>query len=87
MSKIIEDPKFRNFLLIATTGHTSRELSSIKSSHHRFYMAGNMGGALSLGLGALLAGKCSLVFGGDAEFVMHMGGLTTTGRYKKLFYS
>jgi len=82
MSKIIENPKFRNYSLIATTGHTSRELSSIKSPHHRFYMAGNMGGALSIGLGALLAGKCSLVFGGDAEFVMHMGGLTTTGRYK-----
>ncbi len=84
MSKIIGDQRFKNYLLVATTGHTSRELSSINSSHHRFYMAGNMGGALSLGLGALLTGKSSLVFGGDAEFVMHMGGLTTAGRYKNL---
>jgi phosphonopyruvate decarboxylase len=44
-------------------------------------MAGNMGGALSLGLGASLADKKTIVCGGDAEFVMHMGGLTTAGRY------
>jgi phosphonopyruvate decarboxylase len=45
-------------------------------------MAGNMGGALSLGLGASLAGKKVIVCGGDAEFVMHMGGLVTAGRYR-----
>ena len=49
---------------------------------NNFYMAGNMGGALSLGLGAALANKKVVVCGGDAEFVMHMGGLTTAGRYK-----
>ena len=48
---------------------------------NNFYMAGNMGGALSLGLGAAKAGKKVIVCGGDAEFVMHMGGLTTAGRY------
>ena len=47
-------------------------------------MAGNMGGALSLGLGASLAGKKVIVLGGDAEFVMHMGGLTTAGRYENI---
>ena len=45
-----------------------------------FYMAGNMGGALSIGFGAAIAGKKVVVCGGDAEFVMHMGGLTTAGR-------
>ena len=49
---------------------------------NNFYMGGNMGGALSLGLGAAKGGKKVLVCGGDAEFVMHLGGLTTTGRYK-----
>ena len=29
-----------------------------------------------------MAGKKVIVCGGDAEFVMHMGGLTTAGRYK-----
>ena len=51
---------------------------------NNFYMAGNMGGALSLGLGASLTGIKVIVLGGDAEFVMHMGGLTTTGRYKDI---
>jgi len=36
---------------------------------------------LSLGLGVAKAGKKVIVCGGDAEFVMHMGGLTTAGRY------
>jgi phosphonopyruvate decarboxylase len=48
---------------------------------NNFYMAGNMGGALSVGLGAAKAGRKIIVCGGDAEFVMHMGGLTTAGRY------
>ena len=44
-------------------------------------MAGNMGGALSVGLGAALGGKKVIICGGDAEFVMHLGGMTTAGRY------
>ena len=69
-------------LFIGTTGNTAREMYSFMPDTDNFYMAGNMGGALSLGLGASMAGKKVIVCGGDAEFVMHMGGLTTTGRYK-----
>jgi len=69
-------------LFIGTTGNTSREMYSFMPETNNFYMAGNMGGALSLGLGGALAGKKVIVLGGDAEFVMHMGGLTTAGRYK-----
>ena len=68
-------------LFIGTTGNTAREMYSYMPDTNNFYMAGNMGGALSLGLGAALAGKKVIVCGGDAEFVMHMGGLTTAGRY------
>ncbi len=68
-------------LFIGTTGNTAREMYSFMPDTDNFYMAGNMGGALSLGLGAALAGKKVIVCGGDAEFVMHMGGLTTAGRY------
>jgi phosphonopyruvate decarboxylase len=71
-------------LFIGTTGNTAREMYSFMAETSNFYMAGNMGGALSLGLGASLAGKKVIVCGGDAEFVMHMGGLTTIGRYKDL---
>ena len=71
-------------LFIGTTGNTAREMYSFMKDTNNFYMAGNMGGALSLGLGASLAGKKVFVLGGDAEFVMHMGGLTTAGRYENI---
>jgi thiamine pyrophosphate-dependent acetolactate synthase large subunit-like protein len=74
--------KFTNedVLFIGTTGNTAREMYSFMPNTNNFYMAGNMGGALSLGFGAAKAGKKVIVCGGDAEFVMHMGGLTTAGR-------
>lgn len=76
--------KFKNTttLFIGTTGNTAREMYSFMKDTNNFYMAGNMGGALSLGLGAAKGGKKVIVCGGDAEFVMHMGGLSTAGRYK-----
>jgi len=73
----------KDVLFIGTTGNTSREMYGVMPNTNNFYMAGNMGGALSLGLGAAISGKKVIVCGGDAEFVMHMGGLTTTGRYNK----
>jgi phosphonopyruvate decarboxylase len=78
--------KFKNTdtLFIGTTGNTAREMYSFMPNTNNFYMAGNMGGALSLGLGVAMAGKKVVVCGGDAEFVMHMGGLTTAGRYKNI---
>lgn len=76
--------KDTNTLFIGTTGNTAREMYSFMKDTNNFYMAGNMGGALSLGLGAALADKKVIVCGGDAEFVMHMGGLTTAGRYKDI---
>lgn len=83
--KLLND-KFKNTntLFIGTTGNTAREMYSFMKETNNFYMAGNMGGALSLGLGAAMGGKKVIVCGGDAEFVMHMGGLTTAGRYKDL---
>ena len=79
-----EQYKNTDTLFIGTTGNTSREMYSFMKDTNNFYMVGNMGGALSLGLGATLAGKKVIVLGGDAEFVMHMGGLTTAGRYKNI---
>jgi len=77
--------KFRRTdnVFIGTTGNTAREMYTFMQETRNFYMAGNMGGALSLGLGAAMAGKKVIVCGGDAEYVMHMGGLTTAGRYSK----
>jgi len=82
--KMNEMFKETNTLFIGTTGNTAREMYSFMPDTNNFYMAGNMGGALSLGLGAAMAGKKVIVCGGDAEFVMHMGGLTTAGRYQNI---
>ena len=71
----------RRVVFIGTTGSTSREMRTCMRDTRNFYMAGNMGGALSIGLGAAKAGHRVIVCGGDAEFVMHMGALATTGRY------
>jgi phosphonopyruvate decarboxylase len=82
--KINETFKDTETLFIGTTGNTAREMYSLMPDTNNFYMAGNMGGALSLGLGAAMAGKKVVVCGGDAEFVMHMGGMTTAGRYENI---
>ncbi len=71
----------KNYLFIGTTGHTAREMYTFMPDTNNFYMAGNMGGALSIGLGAAKSGLKVFICGGDAEFVMHLGGLTTAGRY------
>jgi len=71
----------QDVIFIGTTGNTSREMYAFMSNSNNFYMSGNMGGALSIGLGAAKGGKRVVVCGGDAEFVMHMGGIATTGRY------
>jgi len=76
--------KNTNTIFIGTTGNTAREMYSFMPDTRNFYMVGNMGGALSLGIGMAKAGRKVIVLGGDAEFVMHMGGLTTAGRYKNL---
>jgi len=71
-----------DYAILGTTGNVAREMYSLLPDTDNFYMAGNMGGALSVGLGAYLGGKNTIVCGGDAEFVMHMGGMTTAARYK-----
>jgi len=76
-----ENYKDLDVMFIGTTGNTARELFNFMPNTSNLYMVGNMGGALSVGLGAAKAGKKVVVCGGDAEFVMHMGGLTSAGRY------
>lgn len=71
-------------IFIGTTGNTAREMYSFMQDTRNFYMVGNMGGALSLASGMAMGNNKLIVCGGDAEFVMHMGGLTTAGRYKDL---
>jgi len=83
LRKLDNSFKDSSVTFIGTTGNLSREMYTFMKGTKNFYMAGNMGGALSVGLGTSLSGRETFVLGGDAEFVMHMGGLTTAGRYIK----
>ncbi len=71
-------------VFVGTTGNTAREMYSYMPETDNLYIAGNMGGALSVGLGIAKGGRDVVVCGGDAEFVMHMGAVTTAGRYKNI---
>jgi len=73
----------RDEIFIGTTGNTAREMYTLMPDTNNFYMAGNMGGALGMGLGAYLGGRRVVVCGGDAEFVMHLGGMVTAGRHQR----
>ncbi|MFT5484288.1 MAG: sulfopyruvate decarboxylase TPP-binding subunit [Halieaceae bacterium] len=66
------------YCFVGTTGHTAREMYTVMPQTKNFYMAGNMGGALSVGYGTYLAGNKTIICGGDAESVMHLGGMITS---------
>ncbi len=69
-------------LLVATTGHTGRELAQLLDRDNHFYMVGSMGCASSLGLGLALtrSDKRVLVLDGDAALTMRLGSLACIGR-------
>jgi phosphonopyruvate decarboxylase len=69
--------------LIATTGKTGRELYELGDRDDQFYMAGSMGCAPSLGLGAALAKpeRHFAVIDGDGALLMRLESLVTVGQY------
>lgn len=76
-------------IYLATTGRVTRELHEQLTLHDiehnvEFLNVGAMGHLSSIGLGIALGSpkKKIIVFDGDAASIMHMGSLTTIGRYK-----
>jgi len=72
-----------DWLVIATTGHTGRELFEVEDKPNQIYMVGSMGCASSLGLGLAKSNpnKKILVIDGDGALLMRMGNLPTIGAY------
>jgi phosphonopyruvate decarboxylase len=69
-------------LLVATTGHTSRELFALADSPRAFYMQGSMGHASAFALGVAMSGgedRPVVVLDGDGAALMHLGSLSTIG--------
>ncbi len=71
-------------VLIATTGHTGRELYALGDRPHQLYLVGSMGCASSLALGLALARPRLrvIVLDGDGAALMRMGNLATIGAYR-----
>lgn len=78
-----------DFIVVSTTGKTSREIFEIrKENNHNhdsdFLSVGSMGHCLSIALGIALAKphKKVICIDGDGSLIMHMGGLSTIGNVK-----
>ncbi|MEL7061339.1 MAG: phosphonopyruvate decarboxylase [Acidobacteriota bacterium] len=70
-------------IVIATTGHTGRELLTVCDRPNHFYMVGSMGCAAPLSLGLAL-GRPEwrvVVVDGDGAVLMRMGAMATVGAY------
>ncbi|MBM4376865.1 MAG: phosphonopyruvate decarboxylase [Deltaproteobacteria bacterium] len=68
-------------VVVATTGHTGRELYALEDKPNQLYMVGSMGCAGSFGLGLALAqpSRRVLVLDGDGAALMRLGALATLG--------
>jgi phosphonopyruvate decarboxylase len=67
--------------ILATTGHTGRDLYGLDDRPSQFYMVGSMGCASSLGLGLALCQprRRVIVLDGDGSALMRLGALATIG--------
>lgn len=81
--KIISSFKNNKTALLATTGHTGRELHDVDDTQNNFYMVGSMGCISSFALGLALSkpNKRFIAIDGDGAFLMRMGAITTNGYY------
>lgn len=68
-------------VVVATTGHTSRELYAIQDKPNQFYMVGSMGCASSFALGMALAdpSRRFVAVEGDGAGLMRLGAWATIG--------
>lgn len=83
LQRIIEHAHQDSSVVIATTGHTGRELFAIADRPNHLYMVGSMGCASSLGLGLALARPDLrvVVVDGDGAALMRMGNFAAVGAH------
>jgi len=83
LDKIISMTPEDEYVVIATTGYTGRELYAISDRINQLYMVGSMGCASSLGLGLALARRDLkiVIIDGDGAALMRMGNFSTLGSY------
>lgn len=83
LRRIVELTPPEETVVIATTGHTGRELYAIADRANQLYLVGSMGCASSFGLGLAMARPDLrvVVADGDGAALMRMGNLATVGAY------
>jgi phosphonopyruvate decarboxylase len=83
LRRVVELTPERKTVVIATTGHTGRELYAVADRSNQLYMVGSMGCASSLGLGLAMARPDLrvVVIDGDGAALMRMGNFATVGAY------
>ena len=83
LDRIVNLTPARDYVVIATTGYTGRELYATNDRENQLYMVGSMGCASSLALGLSLARSDLkiVVIDGDGAALMRMGNLATLGTY------
>ncbi|MSR15242.1 MAG: phosphonopyruvate decarboxylase [Gammaproteobacteria bacterium] len=83
LERIVALTQTGNWIVIASTGFTGRELYALADRPNHLYMVGSMGCASSLGLGLAMARTDLrvLVIDGDGAALMRMGNFSTVGTY------
>lgn len=83
LAAIIAQTPLDDTVVIATTGHTGRELYSIQDRVNQLYMVGSMGCAPLLGLGLAMARPDLrvVVIDGDGAALMRLSAFATLGAY------
>lgn len=75
--------ELRDERVLSTTGYLSRALLAAGDRPENFYMQGSMGHLTGLALGAALEShdRRFVALDGDGSLLMHMGSMTSVGRY------
>lgn len=83
LARIVTATPENEYVLVATTGYTGRELYAAADRPNHLYMVGSMGCASSLGLGLGLARPDLkvVILDGDGAALMRMGNFATLGSY------
>ncbi|MEM7541290.1 MAG: phosphonopyruvate decarboxylase [Pseudomonadota bacterium] len=83
LEKVVDLTNDEDWIIVATTGFTGRELFVVRDRPNHFYMVGSMGCASSLGLGLAMTQphKKVLVIDGDGAGLMRLGNFATAGAY------
>jgi len=81
MLRAVRDVTGDSDVVVATTGHTGRELLDLEDRENYLYMVGSMGCAPSLGLGLAVAQphRRIVVLDGDGAALMRLGAQATVG--------